>query len=169
MADKQLTMNLTGILAGVRPCSIIVLLAELFRAESKAQVYANLHEFMRKHPHVSENIGKCVRLQVLLYVIQIALSFFLSLPFLSTEYVCYDDGCHLRKYGQHSTRRNVTPTAQRLSNIEIVIDKLHMEGHTDKWCKDNCDPHFFRALDNVSTWMYFWTATMLCIDTVVFL
>lgn len=169
MADKQLTMNLTGILAGVRPCGIIVLLAELFRAESKAQVYANLHEFMRKHPHVSENIGKCVRLQVLLYVIQIALSCFLSLPFLSTEYVCYDDGCHLRKYAQHSTRRNVTPTAQRLSNIEIVIDKLHMEGHTDKWCKDNCDPHLFRALDNVSTWMYFWTATMLCIDTVVFL
>ena len=50
--------NLTGILAGVRPCGIIVLLAELFRAESKSQVYANLHEFMRRHPRVLENIGK---------------------------------------------------------------------------------------------------------------
>ena len=48
---------ITGILAGVRPCGVIVLLAELFRAESKSQVYANLHEFMRRHPRVLENIG----------------------------------------------------------------------------------------------------------------
>lgn len=46
-----------GILAAVRPCGIIVLLAELFRAESKSQVYANLHEFLRKQPNVSENLG----------------------------------------------------------------------------------------------------------------
>lgn len=62
MADNYIhvfTMHHIGILAGVRPCGIIVLLAELFRAESKSQVYANLHEFLRKHPHVSENIGKC--------------------------------------------------------------------------------------------------------------
>ena len=31
--------------------------AELFKAESKSQVYANLHEFLRKHPHVLENMG----------------------------------------------------------------------------------------------------------------
>ena len=50
-------MHIIGILAGLRPCGIIVLVAELFRAESKSQVYANLHEFMRKHPQVSENLG----------------------------------------------------------------------------------------------------------------
>ena len=44
----------------------------------------------------------------------------------------------------------MTPTAQKLSKVEIVIDKLHMEGHTDEWCKANCDPHLFKALDKVS-------------------
>lgn len=67
----------------------------------------------------------------------------------SIDYVCYDDGCHLRKYAQHITRKNVTPTAEKLSRIEIVIDKLHMEGHTDKWCEENCNPRHFKALDNV--------------------
>ena len=49
--------HLTGILSGVCPCGEIVLLAELFRTESKSQVYANLHEFMRRHPRFLENIG----------------------------------------------------------------------------------------------------------------
>lgn len=66
------------------------------------------------------------------------------------EFICYDDGCHLRKYAQHSTRRDATPTAQKMAQIEIVVDKLHMEGHTDKWCMANCDPHLFNALDKVS-------------------
>ena len=51
------TLYPIGILAGVRPCGIIVLLAELFRAESKSQVYAILHEYLRKHPCVLKNIG----------------------------------------------------------------------------------------------------------------
>lgn len=51
-------IHIIGILAGVRPCGIIVLLAELFKAESKSQVYACLHEFLRRHPHVMEKLGK---------------------------------------------------------------------------------------------------------------
>lgn len=35
------------ILAGIRPCGIIVLIAELFTAESKSQVYSHLHEFFK--------------------------------------------------------------------------------------------------------------------------
>ena len=66
------------------------------------------------------------------------------------EFIVYDDGCHLRRFAQHSSRSNVTPTAQKLSQIEVVVDKLHMEGHVDKWCKDNCDPRHFEALKNVS-------------------
>ena len=72
---------------------------------------------------------------------------------VSIEFICYDDGCHLRKFAQHSSRKDVTPTAQRLCNVNIVVDKLHMEGHTDKWCMANCDPRLFPELDNVSvTW-----------------
>ena len=47
-----------GILAAVRPCGIIVLLAELFTSESKSQVYANLHEYLRKHSAVSQSLGE---------------------------------------------------------------------------------------------------------------
>lgn len=48
---------IVGILAGIRPCGIIVLLSELFTSESKAQVYASLHQFLKEHPQVSETIG----------------------------------------------------------------------------------------------------------------
>ena len=47
-----------GILAGIRPCGTIVLLAELFTAESKSQVYAHLHEFLRINPSVAEKLGR---------------------------------------------------------------------------------------------------------------
>ena len=48
----------TGILAGLRPCGMIVLLTELFRSESKAQVYGSLHEFFRKSTKALNDIGK---------------------------------------------------------------------------------------------------------------
>ena len=48
---------IAGILAGIRPCGVIVFLAELFTSESKAQVYGSLHQFFVKHPEVYENIG----------------------------------------------------------------------------------------------------------------
>ena len=47
-----------GILAGMRPCGIIVLLSELFSTESKSQVYATLHEYFRRNSVASNNIGK---------------------------------------------------------------------------------------------------------------
>ena len=112
-----------------------MLLAELFRAESTSQVYATLHEFLRNHKHVFEKLGKVFALVLTVYCFQ--------------EFICYDDGCHLRKFAQQSARKNVTIIAQKLSETEIVIDKLHMAGHMDKWCKENCDPHHFQALDKV--------------------
>ena len=41
------------------------------------------------------------------------------------------------------------PTAKLLSNINIVIDKMHMVGHTDKWCKKVCNPNNFPDLNDV--------------------
>jgi hypothetical protein len=143
LSDGILTKTIiVGILAGVRPCGVIVLLAELFRAESTSQVYATLHEFLRNHEHVFEKLGKQTFQSLCSNVNCACIA-------CSQEFICYDDGCHLRKFTQHSTRKNVTATAQKLSETEIVIDKLHMAGHTDKWCKENCDPHHFQALDKV--------------------
>ena len=38
---------------------------------------------------------------------------------------------------------------RRLADIEIVVDKMHMSGHIDEWCKANCDPNKFAHLDKV--------------------
>ena len=66
------------------------------------------------------------------------------------EFICYDDGCHLRKYSCNPCRKDETPTAKLLAASEIVIDKMHFSGHTDKWCLATCNPNVFSGLNNVS-------------------
>ena len=73
----------------------------------------------------------------------------LTIPF-TAGFVCYDDGCHLKKFATHRDRRKLTPTATRLSsNITIVVDKMHFRGHTDKWCQENCNPFKHDGLHDV--------------------
>ena len=79
-----------------------------------------------------------------------SLIFRLTATLLFAEYICYDDGCHLRKYARNENRKYQTPTAQTWALVEIVIDKMHMSGHVDQWCRANCDPKHFDALQNVS-------------------
>ena len=45
-------------LAGIWPCGIITLLAELFISESKSQVYGAVHDFIRCNPEATEDISK---------------------------------------------------------------------------------------------------------------
>lgn len=79
-----------------------------------------------------------------------SLTFTVLVIFLTLqEYICYDDGCHLRKYAQNSRRCDLTPTTQTLSHLSIVIDKMHMAGHVDSWCKKTCDPHLYPDLNKV--------------------
>ena len=49
----------------------------------------------------------------------------------------------------NTKRANQTVTAARITSINIVIDKMHFRGHTDTWCRENCDPHKFKELDKV--------------------
>lgn len=65
-------------------------------------------------------------------------------------YVIYDDGCHLKKFAQNPSRRDVTETAERLSDVSIVVDKMHMKGHKDRWCKENCDVRNIEDLKEVN-------------------
>ena len=46
-------------------------------------------------------------------------------------------------------RSQLTPCTIQLSEIEIVIDKMHMAGHIDRWCLENCDPKLFTDLNEV--------------------
>ena len=68
---------------------------------------------------------------------------------MHAEFVCYDDGCHLRKYANNKCRATLTDTTRKLAQMKIVIDKMHMAGHIDSWCKEHCDPHKFKELENV--------------------
>ena len=45
-------------MVGMRPCGLIILLAELFSAESISQIYANLHEHLRSNSNVASNLRK---------------------------------------------------------------------------------------------------------------
>ena len=65
------------------------------------------------------------------------------------EYICYDDGCHLRKYAVNPCRCDITPTTRILSEVAIVVDKIHIAGHVDMWCKKTCDPRLFPNLIKV--------------------
>ena len=37
------------------------------------------------------------------------------------EFICYDDGCHLRKFAQNPTRRNISGITNKLAEIERSI------------------------------------------------
>ena len=66
------------------------------------------------------------------------------------EFICYDDGCHLRKFARNPVRNNLTPASTLLSKLEIVVDKMHIKGHVDPWCLQTCDARKFKSLDKVT-------------------
>ena len=73
---------------------------------------------------------------------------------LIAGYVCYDDGCHSKKYAMNPVRHNHTATATRIASTKIVIDKLHFKGYTDAWCKKNCDPNKCEGLNEVRMYIH---------------
>ena len=51
-------LNSVGILAGMWPCGILVMLSELFSAESKSQVFASLHELLTDWDGIQSSLSK---------------------------------------------------------------------------------------------------------------
>ncbi|KXJ21076.1 hypothetical protein AC249_AIPGENE27746 [Exaiptasia diaphana] len=105
-----------GILVFERPCGVVIDVRELFGSESKSQVYGHLHQLMTKE-HMS-----------------------------TTEVICYDDACHLKKFCKNPVRSNDTKTSRELAQMEMVCDRFHFKNHTDKWCRRNCNPYNCNAL-----------------------
>ena len=87
---------------------------------------------------------------VSIYVFRLHARVSSALLSLFAEFICYDDGCHLKKYATNSDRKSITPTAAQLVTMNIVVDKLHFQGHVDKWCQENCNPYKFEELKTVS-------------------
>ena len=61
----------------------------------------------------------------------------------------YDDACHLTKFAKDPSRADLTLQAKQVASVQMVVDKMHMKGHVDKWCKQNCDAKTFPELDKV--------------------
>ena len=67
------------------------------------------------------------------------------------ERIVYDDACHLKKYCINPVRKSLTPVAERLGEMDMVVDKMHFRNHVDSWCKANCNPYDLSDLDGVSS------------------
>lgn len=68
--------------------------------------------------------------------------------------IVHDDACHLHKFC--ASRAACSERALRLAppQIRYICDLFHMLGHTDGWCKVNCNPyapHLEPFLDGVRT------------------
>ena len=55
-----MVFTLAGILAGMWPCGILVLLSELFTSESKSQVFASLHELLKDWDGIQSSLSRCL-------------------------------------------------------------------------------------------------------------
>lgn len=47
-----------GIVVGAWPCGTVVLMGELFGAESKSQVYGSIHTFLQENEQNTGELGK---------------------------------------------------------------------------------------------------------------
>ena len=63
--------------------------------------------------------------------------------------ICYDDGCHLKRYACNPVRSALTTTSSNISAMNFAIDRMHFKGHIDPWCRENSDPNKFKELDKV--------------------
>ena len=101
--------SLTGILAGIWPCGIITLLDEIFVNQVYGSVYSLLHSNPQKTSEIS--IYKCIFGSLLT-----------KKMVHTTEFLHYDDGCHLRMF---------TKQLRGFVAMEIVIEKMQFKGYID--------------------------------------
>ena len=67
------------------------------------------------------------------------------------ERIVYDGACHLKKYCINPIRKLLTPVAEKLSEMDMVVDEMYYRNHVDSWCKGNCKPYDRSDLDGVSS------------------
>ena len=58
---------------------------------------------------------------------------------MALGFICYDDACHLKKFARDPARASLTDQSKQLASVEMVVDRMHMIGHVDPWCKEHCD------------------------------
>ena len=101
-----------------------------------------LHAFLHDNKDLTSNLRK-------LHTLFCTLNDYIINNNCTAGFICYDDGCHLKKYALNSDCAKLTFTSKILATMNIVY-KLHFKGHTDKWCQDHCNPHKFDELKTAS-------------------
>jgi hypothetical protein len=136
-----------GILLAVFNCGIVIGYRELFGKESTTQVallYLDIYDYY---------IGIKLKISYLL-INNIVCDVFIFLGKIP-EFCVYDDACRLRRFlEKRINSRKYRPN--RLENIrpgkiKYVVDRLHIKGHTEAWCLENCDPKLYPELKGVNT------------------
>ena len=57
---------------------------------------------------------------------------------------------HMQK--KFKTTQYMSERLRKLKNINYVVDRLHIAGHKQAWCKEECHPDCFKPnLDNINT------------------
>ena len=54
--------------------------------------------------------------------------------------VGYDDGCHYKAFASNNARAQATPEAAILATQDVIIDNMHLKGHSDERCKKKFNP-----------------------------
>ena len=117
-------------------------------------MYGVLHEFLRRRVIISAGLGK--------HACDINEQ---SMAKSNAAYICYDDGCHLRKLCRNPVRRELSDTSKCLASIPIMVDKMHIAGHVDAWCLENCDSRNVTELNKVNRSYMYPCMYLLCIHT----
>ena len=136
-----LTIWTSGVLAGMWPCGVIVISAELS--------VLNLPQSVCSGAWVSallSNLSRSPYSSIILITWSIYCSLYLAFGvlvlwwWLPSTPLC-----------QQPCAEGAYQLDKEISELEIVIDKMHFAGHIDAWCRDICDPHKHRNLDKVYT------------------
>lgn len=106
------------------------MLLELYVAESKSQVYGCLHNYFRRLPEIADCTGK-------IHGIKSTQRSSAMMMRVISEYIVQTQSGRTSHHTQTS--------------LEIVVDRMHIRGHTDAWCWENCNHINVPGLDKVYT------------------
>lgn len=69
------------------------------------------------------------------------------------SFLVYDNACqlmlHIKKQFKNRTHR--TKRLEEATKVNYIVDRLHIVGHSQAWCKDVCHPDLFPELKGVNT------------------
>ena len=99
-----------GVVAAVRPCGIVVNFSEMFTCESPTQMYIFL-AFTFGHGRDIDRL----------------------------KYVAYDRSCDLHPFLCNLQRKGAYLASFLLKNVKFLVDRFHVEGHTEQCCKPPSD------------------------------